>query len=88
METVADRVDSSQIARGEKLKKGILDKPAMEREKHEKNKNDQSFFTKKLFGKFVATKFPNHRYTYFSGELKFVLHFCRDELGYEFTLLI
>lgn len=60
METVVGRADSSQIARGEKLKNRMLRKPTVERENHEKNKNGRGFFTKTLFGKFVATKFPNH----------------------------
>ncbi len=85
METVAE---SSQIARGVKLKNRMLKKPTIEGDNHEKNKNGRGFFTKTLFGKFVAAKFPNHRYTYFPGKLKFVLHFGCDELGYEFTLFV
>lgn len=88
METVTGCADSSQIAREVKPKNRMLKKPTIERENHEKNKNGRGFFTKTLFGKFVATKFPNHRYTYFPGKLKLVLHFSCDKLSYEFTLFI
>lgn len=88
METVIGCADSSQIACGEKQKNKMLRNPTKENECLQKNKNVREFFTKSLFGKFVATKFPNHRYTYFTGKLKFVLHFRRDELSYEFTLFI
>lgn len=88
METVTGCADSSHITRRVKLKNRMLKKTTIEGDNHEKNKNGRSFFTKNLFGKFVAAKFPNHRYTYFPGKLKLVLHFGCDKLSDEFTLFV
>lgn len=46
METVTDCAESSQIARGVKLKNRMPRKLTTERENHEKNKNGRGFFTK------------------------------------------
>jgi len=46
METIIGLAESSQTARGEKLKNRMPRKLTMERENHEKNKNGRGFFTK------------------------------------------